>query len=313
MTINKTNGKVVIIGSGAVGASAAFAMSIGDIVSEIVVIDLNYERAFGEALDISHGLSLVGSIKVHAGGFEDVRDADIIVISAGSPRKPGETRIDLLKKNETIARDVTRKIMEYYNGGVILVISNPVDVLTYVIQKESGLPKEKVFGSGTMLDTSRFQYLIADNFGCNSSDVNAFMIGEHGESVVPVWSLVSVKGIPLDNYCAICKRTFEKGTIEEEVRAAGAKIIKFKGATYYAIALIIARLVKAVLKNQNTIFPISSVIDGPFGIKNVALSLPTVINSLGISQVLEIDLSNNEKQKLLDSAQKLKNIQSDIG
>ncbi len=308
MTNTKSCGKVVIIGSGSVGSSAAFALAIGDVVNEIKIVDINTQKAKGEALDISHGLSLVGSTKVNAGGFEDVKDADVIVITAGSPRKPGETRLDLLKKNETIAREITKNIMKFYNNGIILVISNPVDILTYIIQKESGLPTSKVFGSGTMLDSSRFRYLIGENFTINVTDISGFLIGEHGESVVPIWSLVNIQGIPLNDFCTTYNKSIDKEKIEEEIRAAGAKVIQFKGATYYAIAIIIGHLVKAIVKNQNAIFPISSVIDGPYTIKDVALSLPSVVNSTGIQQVIEVSISNTEYQRLLASSDKLKSV-----
>lgn len=308
MTNTKHCGKVVIIGSGFVGASAAFALAISDVVNEIIIIDINTQRAQGDVLDICHGMALSGATKVIVGGYEDVRDADVIIITAGSPRKPGETRLDLLKKNESIARDITKNIMENYNSGIILVISNPVDILTYIIKKESGLPSSKVFGSGTMLDSTRFRYLISEHFKVNVTDINGLLIGEHGESVVPLWSLVTIGGIHLDDFCSIYNKSIEKDKIEEEIRAAGAKVIQFKGATYYAIAIIIERLVKAIVKNQNAIFPLSSVIDGPYALKDVALSLPSIVNSTGIQQVMEVSITNAEYQKLLVSSDKLKSV-----
>lgn len=305
-------GKVVIIGSGFVGSTAAFTIAMSDVASSVVLVDINAEKAKGEVLDISHGLPLMGSVKVRSGGFEEVRDAHVIVIAAGSSRKPGETRLDLLKKNKSIIRDITQRIMEFYNDGVILVISNPVDILTYIVQKQSGLPPSKVFGSGTMLDTLRYRCLISEYYKVNVSDVVGFMIGEHGESVVPVWSMASIRGIPLKEFDSLSGKKIAKVEIEEEVRAAGARVIKFKGATYFAIATIIGQLVKTIIKNENSVFPVSSFLDGPFGIKDVALSLPSIINSDGIQSVLEIGISTDERLKLLISAGKIKEVLANL-
>jgi L-lactate dehydrogenase len=312
MPITNSCGKVVIIGSGFVGSTGAFTIAMSDVASSVVLIDINTEKAKGEALDISHSLPLMGSVKVSSGGFEEVRDAHVIVIAAGANRKPGETRLDLLKKNDSIIREITKRIMAFYNGGVVLVISNPVDVLTYIVQKQSGLPPSKVFGSGTMLDTLRYRCSISEYYNVKASDVVGFMIGEHGESVVPVWSLASIKGIPLDEFDRFSGKKIAKTEIEEEIRAAGARVIKFKGATYFAIATIIGQLVKTIIKNECSVFPVSSFLDGSFGIKDVALSLPSIINSDGIQSVMEIGLSAEERQKLLASAGKLKEVLSNL-
>jgi L-lactate dehydrogenase len=305
-------GKVIIIGCGFVGASAAYTLALDQQVSEIVLIDENADKARGHALDICHGLPLIGMVKVRAGEFEDVKDAQVIIIAAGSGRKPGESRLDLLKKNHVIMSSITLSIMKHYNGGVILVISNPVDILTYIIQKESGLPMGRVFGSGTMLDTMRFRHHISEQLKINSTAISGVMIGEHGESVVPVWSTVNIQGIPLENYCATTGATINKSVIEQDVLGAGARVIQFKGATYYAIAVIIGHLVDAVLRNENVVLPVSSCIDGPFGIRNVALSLLSVVNSNGVEVVLEMEINDSEKEKLLTSSSKLKKVISEL-
>ena len=312
MPIRNICGKIVIIGSGFVGSSAAFAIATKNIVSSVVLIDINTEKAMGEVLDLSHGRPLNGSAKVTLGGFEEVKDADVIIVAAGSGRKPGETRLDLLKKNRVIIKDITKRIMLFYDGGVILVISNPVDILTYIVQKESGLPAGMVIGSGTMLDTARFRGAIGEKYKISASDVSGFMIGEHGESVVPVWSMVSIGGIPLDEFDRASDNVLDKESVEDEVRSAGARVIQLKGATYYAIAVIIEHIVKTIIKNECTVLPVCSFIDGPFGLKDVALSLPSIINSEGVQQVLEIGLSSDERQKLLVSAGKIKDVLSNL-
>ncbi len=312
MEQKRNSGKVVIVGSGFVGAAAAFAITMAGIVAEIVVVDINREKAKGEALDISHGLSFASNVRVSNGGFEEVKNADIIVVTAGSARKPGETRLDLVRKNDVIARDITRNIMEYYNGGIILVVSNPVDILTYIIQDESGLPASKVFGSGTSLDTSRFRYLIGNYYDVNVKDVNGFIIGEHGDSMVPVWSHVNIQGIHIDEFNRLSGKVLDKTQIEGEVKTAGAKVIQLKGATYYAIAMSISRIVEAIIQDQNAVIPVGSVLNGIYGICDVALSLPCIINSSGISRVIDIDITNDEKHKLISSADKMKEVLSQI-
>jgi L-lactate dehydrogenase len=308
MTKENIYGKVVIVGCGFVGASAAYTLALDLQVSEIVLIDDNPDKAKGHAMDISHGLPLIGTVKVRAGDYEDVKDAHVIIIAAGSGRKPGESRLDLLKKNHIIMSAITSNIMKYYNGGAILVISNPVDILTYIIQKESGLPAGRVFGSGTMLDTMRFRHHISEQLMVNATSISGVMIGEHGESVVPVWSMVNIQGIPLENYIATTNSKLDKAHVEQEVLSAGAKVIQFKGATYYAIAIIIGHLVDAVLRNEKSILTVSSNIDGPFGIRDVALSLPSIVSRNGVENVLEMAITDSEHERLRISADKLRNV-----
>lgn len=308
MNEKKTPCKVVIIGGGFVGAAAAFSLALVGIVAEVVVVDANQAKAKGEAMDISHGLSMMKQMSVRDGGYDDVKDADIIVVTAGCARKPGETRLDLAKKNVSIARDITQKMMQYYNGGIVVVVSNPVDILTYIIQKESGIPTSKIFGSGTSLDTSRFKHLISENYDVDVSNVNGFVIGEHGDSMVPVWSHVSIDSIPLCHYSKLIKKELDKTAIEEEVKNCGAKVIQLKGATYYAIAMSITRIVEAIVKDQNSILCVGSLLNGQYGIKDIPLSLPCIINASGNANVLEIELSDHENQKLVASAGKIKEV-----
>lgn len=310
MEKNNSLVKIAIVGGGFVGASTAFALTMAGITGEIVVVDTNREKAKGEAMDISHGLSMVEHQIIRDGGYEDVKDADVIVITAGSARKPGETRLDLAKKNISIARAIIKSVMEHYNGGIILVVSNPVDILTSVICKESGLPASKVFGSGTSLDTSRFKHLISQSYNVDVTDVNGFIVGEHGDSMVPVWSHTNISGIPLEQYEKMTARKLNKKYIEEETKTSGAKIIQLKGATYYAIAMSITRIVEAIIRDQRTIISVGSVLSGQYGVNGVALSLPCIIGTNGIHQVLELELSESERAGFVASANKIYNVLS---
>lgn len=310
MEKNNSLVKIAIVGGGFVGASTAFALTMAGITGEIVVVDTNREKAKGEAMDISHGLSMVQHQIIRDGGYEDVKDADVIVITAGSARKPGETRLDLAKKNISIARAIIKSIMEHYNGGIILVVSNPVDILTSVVCKESGLPASKVFGSGTSLDTSRFKHLISQSYNVDVTDVNGFIVGEHGDSMVPVWSHTNISGIPLEQYEKMTARKLDKKYIEEETKTCGAKIIQLKGATYYAIAMSITRIVEAIVRDQRAIVSVGSVLSGQYGVNGVALSLPCIIGANGIHQILELELSESERAGFIASANKLHDVLS---
>jgi L-lactate dehydrogenase len=300
--------KIAIVGGGFVGASTAFALTMAGIAAEIVVVDTNREKARGEAMDISHGLSMVQQQIIRDGGYEDIKGADVIVITAGSARKPGETRLDLAKKNIIIARAIIKSVMEHYNGGIILVVSNPVDILTSVICKESGLPASKVFGSGTSLDTSRFKHLISQSYNVDVTDVNGFIVGEHGDSMVPVWSHTNICGIPLDQYEKMTARKLDKKYIEDETKTSGAKVIQLKGATYYAIAMSLTRIVEAIVKDQRTIVSVGTVLTGQYGVNGVALSLPCIIGANGIQQVLELELSESERAGFIASANKIQDV-----
>lgn len=301
--------KVAIIGTGFVGASAAFALSLNQMANEVVMIDVLKEKAEGEALDINHGLSYLGQMSVYAGDYSDCADCDAIVVTAGANRKPGETRIDLAKKNVAIAKQITENIMKYYTRGVILVVSNPVDILTYKIQKWSGLPRGRVFGTGTVLDTSRFRYLLSQRLNVDIRNVHGYIIGEHGDTQLPVWSATHIAGIKISEYFDDPANGFseeEKAAIAQDVKKAGAEIIKRKGATYYAIAVAINTILESLLKNQNTIRTVSSVINGEYGIDDVALSLPSIVNSEGVKEIINFNLTDEERSALEYSAEQLK-------
>ena len=311
MSTIKSKGKIVIIGSGLVGSTAAFALSMSGLASELVLVDVNREKATGEAMDLNHGLCFMGQMSISDGDYSAVKDADVIILTAGAARKPGETRLDLAKKNVSIVKQIIPQIMEHYNQGVILVVSNPVDVLTYVVQKLSGLPTSKVIGSGTVLDSARFRYQLSLHCGIDVKNVHGYIIGEHGESEVPAWSATHIAGKRMDEACKACVKQcgdIDKDQILTDVKDAGAKIIQYKGATYYGIAISITRICEAILKDQNSILTVGSVINNHYGINDVALSVPTVVNLNGIKSLFDIPMSEKELEALKASAVKIREV-----
>jgi len=309
--MEKNNSKIAIIGAGYVGASTAFALSLNQLVNELVLIDVLSEKAEGEAMDIGHGLPFLGQMSVYSGDYSECADCDAIVITAGANRKPGETRIDLAKKNVAIAKEITKNVMKYYTRGVILVVSNPVDILTYMIQKWSGLPEGRVFGTGTVLDSARFRYLLSKRLNIDIRNVHGYIIGEHGDTQLPLWSATHIAGKKISEYFedpAYKITDEEKAAIAQDVKCAGAEIIKRKGATYYGIAVAVNTILESLLKDQNTIRTVSSVINGKYGLDDVALSLPSIVNSEGVKEIIDITLTDEEQAALEYSAQQLKNV-----
>ncbi|MDF2987581.1 MAG: L-lactate dehydrogenase [Eubacterium sp.] len=304
--------KVAIVGAGFVGASAAYAMSINNLVSELVLIDVNKEKAYGEALDISHGLSFAGHMKVYSGEYSDVKDCDVIVVTAGAARKPGETRLDLAKKNATIMKSIVTEIMKHYNRGTIVSVSNPVDVLAYMTQKWSGLPANKVIGSGTVLDSARFRTHISQALNIDIANVHGYIIGEHGDSQLPLWSATHIAGTQFDEYVKANGLNIDKDTLFAEVKAAGATIIKNKGATYYGIALSINRIVESILKDFNTIMPVGTVLDGQYGLKDVLVNIPTIVGANGAEKVLELKITDYEMELLKKSAEAVRSVINEV-
>ena len=305
-TNNRKHSKICIIGAGSVGATIAYSLASRKMVSELVIIDVNAAKAEGEALDISHGLVSMDAMNVHSGTYEDVKDSDVIVMAAGLGRKPGESRLDLAAKNISITKDVAANIMKHYNGGVILVVANPLDVLTYVMQKETGLPVGRVFGTGAILDSARFRYLISEKLGVNVKNIHGFIAGEHGDSQFAVWSAAQVAGMNLDSYCKKYKIELNKEEIEKDVTTAGAKVIKLKGATYYAIGSLTADLCSMIMQDKRSICSVSTMMQDYYGISDVCLSVPTVIGINGATQPILIDFSDEELAKLKKSADTLK-------
>ena len=304
--MTKAKGKIVVIGAGFVGASAASAICMSGIASELVLIDVQKEKAFGEALDLNHGLAIMGQMTIRDGWYEDVKGADIIVLTAGANRKPGETRLDLARKNVGIVKTIIPEIMAHYDGAIMLVVSNPVDIIAYLVQKETGIPASKVISSGTLLDSSRLSFELSKLTKVDIGNINSLFIGEHGDSAVPLWSSASVAGEKLDSYLAKNNLSIDKEKMYLDVQQGGATVIKAKGATYYGIGLCVTRICEAIIKDQNTILPVASLINGTFGINDVVLSIPSIVNAQGIAKVVEIDLTDKELELLQASAEKLK-------
>lgn len=303
--------KVGIIGSGLVGSTTAFALMQRGLFSEMVLIDVDQSRAEGEALDIAHGMPLASPVNIHAGSYDDIADAGIVIITAGANRKPGETRLDLVNKNVDILKGIVPEIKKRAFGGIILVVSNPVDVLTYVTLKLSGLPANRVIGSGTVLDTARFKYILGEHLGVDPRNVHARIIGEHGDSEIAVWSLANISGIPLDAFSDLRGREHSAETmaqLEERVRTAAHRVIEGKGATYYGIAMSVKHICEAIVRDEKPILAVSSLIEGEYGIEDVCLSIPGVVGKDGIEYKVPAPYSDEEQERLRTSAAKLRKV-----
>lgn len=306
--------KIVLIGAGAVGSTFAYTVLLRGLANELVIIDQNRQKAEGDVLDLNHGLMLAQPIKITVGDYADCAGADIIVITAGAAQRPGETRIDLMKRNVAIFREIIDQVTTYNNEAILLIATNPVDILTQVALKLSGWPKNRVIGSGTLLDSSRFRYLVAEKLGVDPRSVHGMIIGEHGDSEVPVWSTLNVAGIDLEAAQNRWKLTEdEKEKIYEETKTAAYKIIEKKGATFYAIALAIARIIESILRDQKSILPVSSYLENYHGISGVCLGVPSVVGKNGVEELVPLQLNKDEEEKLKQSARTLKNFIHDIG
>ena len=309
-------GKIVVIGAGFVGSTTAYTIMLDGFFQEIVLIDINKDKAEGDALDMAHGTSFLKPVSVYSGDYRDCAEADIVVITAGVNQKVGETRIDLLKRNADIFKDIIANVMKYAPDDVILLtVTNPVDVLTYITYKLSGLPKNQVIGSGTVLDTSRLKYLISRHTGIDARYCHTYIIGEHGDSEVAAWSITNIAGMSMKSFF----KNYGKCTDEDlqmmynEVKNSAYEIIQKKGATYYAIAAAVARIVECIAGAENSILTISSVLDGEYGIRDIALSVPTQVSGYGTERVLDVPFSENEIAGLRNSAKTLKESLKSIG
>jgi L-lactate dehydrogenase len=300
--------KVVIVGAGQVGATFAFALMTSGLAGTIVLIDQAAERAEGHVMDLNHGLSFVQPSRIYAGDYTDCRDASIVVITAGASQKPGETRLDLAQRNADIFKSVIPQIVQHH-PKMVVVVSNPVDVLTYVALKISQYPENRIIGSGTVLDTARFRYLLSRNCQVNPRNIHGYIIGEHGDSEVPVWSQVNIGGVPFRDYCTVCRKHCsgnERDEIFNQVKGAAYEIISRKGATTFAIGLALVRIVGSILRDENSVLTVSTLLDGYHGISDVCLSIPVILNRNGVSRALDIVLDESEVGKLKASADILK-------
>lgn len=307
--MNTKRTKISIIGAGFVGATSAYALMLGGLASEIVIVDINKEKARGEAMDLAHGISFVKPVEVYAGDYKDTADSDIVIITAGAAQKPGETRLDLINKNLDIFKEIIPNVVKYSPNSILLVVANPVDILTYITYKLSGFPKQRVIGSGTVLDTSRFKHLLSEYFNIDDRNIHTYIIGEHGDSEVPTWSLTNIAGMNIDDYCKnVCKKYDElsKHKIHDEVKNAAYEVINRKGATYFAVALAIKRIVEAILRDENSILTVSSLLEGQYGISDIYVGVPTIVGSSGTKKILEVPLNEEELNKLRISTTTLK-------
>ena len=303
--------KAVMVGCGFVGSASVFSLMQSGLFSEIVMIDADKEKAKGEAMDISHGIPFAKHMKIYAGDYTDVKDAGIVIITAGANQKPNETRLDLVHKNVAIFKQIIPAIMEQGFDGILLVVANPVDILTYVAQKISGLPENRVIGSGTVLDTARLKHRLGEHLEVDSRSVHAFIIGEHGDSEIAAFGSANVSGIPLNDFCEMRGHyQHEKSTneIAEAVKNSAYDIIQRKHATYFGVAMAVKRICEVIVRDEKSILPVSTMMHGEYGIDQVVLSMPCIVGKEGIETKLPFQLSENEKEQLASSAKILKDI-----
>ncbi len=316
MQENKTDIRsCAVIGCGNVGATTAYSLMQSGLLSKLLLIDINEKKAQGEADDIAHALPFNAPMEIKAGKYSDISDCGIIIITAGANQQPGETRIQLVDKNVKIFRNIIDNVTKYNKDAIILAVTNPVDILTYDTLSYSGLDPRKVIGSGTVLDTARLKELVGRHIGVDSRNIHSFIIGEHGDSELAVWSSANVSGIDLDSFCKEKNIEFDentKKTLAEDVTTSAYRIIEGKGATYYAIADSVRRIVTAIINDEHSILPISVLLNGQYGVDNVCLGVPCILGKNGVESILEIKLNDEEKEKLLNSANILKEIISEI-
>lgn len=303
--------KAVMVGCGFVGSASVFALMQSGLFSEIAMIDADMDKAEGEAMDISHGVPFAKQMRVYAGNYDDVRDAGIVIVTAGANQKPDETRLDLVHKNVGIFKSIIPEIASRDFKGILLIVANPVDILTAVAQKLSGLPENRVIGSGTVLDTGRLKTRLSAHLGVDSRSIHAFIIGEHGDSEIAVFSSANVSGIPLNDFCEMrghYSHDEAEKNIAEEVKNAAYEIIQRKRATYFGVAMAVKRICECIVRDEKSILPVSAMMHGELGIDGVVLSMPCIVGSEGIETQVPIKLDEDELKRLRDSAGILKGI-----
>lgn len=300
--------KCAIIGAGGVGSTTAFTLVQSGLFNEIVIIDVNKNKAEGEALDIAHGIQFTNPVNIYSGDYKDLADAYLVIVTAGANQMPGETRIDLINKNASIFKKIIPSITEYNKDCILLIVSNPVDILTMLALELSGFPKERVLGSGTVLDTSRLRYLLSKKLEVDSKNIHAFIIGEHGDSELAVWSNADIAGVHIEDYCKnisdLCDINLEETL--NEVRGSAYNIIEKKGSTFYGVAMAVKRIAQAIIRDEYSILPVSHFLNGEYGIKNVCLGIPSLICREGVKKIIPINLNEKEKTYLTESANTLK-------
>lgn len=302
--------KIAIIGAGFVGSTTAYALMLGGTAQEIVLIDKLKDKARGEAMDLNHGASFVSPVNVYAGDYEDCHDADIIIITAGTPQVPGQSRLELVETNSRIIKQIVSSVMEYNTDTTLIIVTNPVDIMSFVAWKTSNLSPSRVIGSGTVLDTSRFRHLLSARCGIDPRNIHAYVIGEHGDSEVPLWSSVNIAGVSLDRFCHNCNHACDgenREAVSQKVRQAAYEIIEEKGATYYAIALALRRITESILRDEHSILTVSTLIKGIYGVTDLYLSFPCVLGRNGVENVIPFELDGEEEQQFRRSAEIVEN------
>lgn len=303
--------KVVVVGAGSVGATYCYALAQSGLADEIVLIDKNNDLLQGQILDLIHGQPFFPTVNIRAGTISDYSDAQLVVITAGASQRPGETRLQLLLKNAEITGGIAEEIAGQQCKGVMLLVSNPVDVLTYVALKRSGWDRSRVIGSGTVLDSARFRHILSNHCGVDVHNVHAYILGEHGDSEFAAWSMTHVAGISIDEYCPVCDQCSDwvkqRHLIEQQVRDSAYHIINYKGSTHYAVGLALVKITGAILRGQNSVLTVSTLLDGEFGIKDVCLSMPCIVSDKGVTKIIKSPLEQNEIDALFRSADILSN------
>lgn len=305
------NRACAVIGCGAVGAASAFTLAHSGLFSRLLLLDINESKAHGEAMDIAHSVSYTSPVRVTAGGYDDLRECAIIVITAGANQAPGETRLELVRKNIGIFKNVIPEIVKRTRDAILLVVANPVDILTYATLRISGLPPRQVIGSGTVLDTARLKYLMGRQLRVDPRNIHAFIIGEHGDSELPVWSSANVSGIDLHDFCNDLGEEHSFAPMDEifeQVKNSAYRIIERKGSTCYGIAVAIKRIIEAIVRDEKSVLPVSVLAQGHYGLDQLCLGLPAVVGREGVLRILDFPLSEHETQKLRESAGLLKSV-----
>jgi L-lactate dehydrogenase len=316
MNERKSTNKVGLIGTGMVGSSFAYSLIQHGLANELVLIDMDAARAEGEAMDLNHGLPFVRPMLISAGSYTNLADANVIVITAGANQRPGESRLDLLKKNAGVFNDIVPKIKAVNDGAIIVVATNPVDILTHITAQIYGPETGQVIGSGTVLDTARFRYMLGTHYGVDPRSVHAFIIGEHGDSELPLWSLANIAGVRLSDFVGTNGQGYDQAALDrifDQTCHAAYEIIQRKRATYYAIGLGLLAIVESVLRNQHTVMTVASPMRGQYGVTGMALSVPTIVGRNGIEEVLNLPLSESELAAFQHSAQTLKESLAELG
>jgi L-lactate dehydrogenase len=302
--------KVVVVGAGAVGSTFCYALAQSGLAEEIVLVDRDENLATGQALDLIHGQPFFPTVSIHPGNASDYADAQLIVLTAGAPQRPGETRLQLLQKNAGIVHSIVADILARNSTAVLLVVSNPVDIMTYVALKATSWERGRVLGSGTVLDSARFRHLLGNHCGVDVHNVHGYILGEHGDTQFAAWSMTNIAGIPIDAYCGVCNRCTdpagELSRVEQAVRDSAYHIIDYKGATYFAVGLALVRIVRTILRGQNSVLTVSTVLNGEYGLRDVCLSVPCIVSTRGVEKIIESPFPKPELTALSFSASVLR-------